>query len=533
MVQHSPCTKLLGANQRDACETILELLDGSSRFALTEAKALRTDVARYEHVYHTVTFSSHRHGRAPDESGEKESTDYVRKLGFANCFALSSGALRFDSCCENLRELCCENGIVGTPALLCILCQRPVNKLGCSLCEDHRYEPLLAKEVFVHISRNYQLLTQKLEFTYTEVVGTPLTAEFLDCILNPPIDLEPVHVHTICRATGGLPVGDACMTRNTHRNGLRIFRYSGEQVPPTTGRLCRDVSCTYVRLENLLEQRVLLKCVRHAAVAFEAYPEAVCRFLGSTTHEECRYDVRSSSHVLLPSPQCISFQRPSCMAGDCLKLKHKLLLMCLANISEPSLTTSHFSFGGDFCFALGEGLSELSLLKLRRCATVIWEGLLLWLARGYRFLDELGVGNRDVVPCAACKFPPMFTERDFEQLLLQTKLWRLGIGESAKIMTVTFPLGRLVTDPRFNLDGLASDATSVSCRGFCQRLCANPGLFVSIIESLRFYFGRESDKGFRVAHFSALRRSSRPIHVLRIRKKNVRTFLRCLPANWK
>ncbi|XP_065284061.1 uncharacterized protein [Dermacentor albipictus] len=495
MVQHSPCTNLIGGIQRDACETMLELLDGSSRFALTEAKAEPSDVARCEHVVYTVAFTSDMDERAPDECLEKERTDYRHKLGFANSLAQASEVvLRVDSRCENLPELCCENGMEGTPELFRTLCQRSVNELGCSLFEDHCCEPWVDKDVFADISKNCQLLTQKLEFPYTQVVGTPLTAGFLDCTSNGSIDLHPVHVHAILQATVTDPLGDACMTRNTHRNDLRIFRYSCEQVPPTTGLLFRDVSYSYVRLENLMEPRALLQTLRHAADAVQAYPETACRFLRATTHQECRYDVRSRSQVLLSSSQYISFQRPWCVAGDCLKLKHKLLLRCLANISELNLTTSHFSFGGDFCFGMYAGLSELSLLALPMCAILIWERLLQWLARGHRLLVELGVGNSDVVPCTACKLPRMFTERDFGWLLWETRLWRLGIGETARITTVTFLLGRLVTDRHFNLDSLASDATSVSCRGYCQLICANPGLFLSTIESLRFSFGHESDK---------------------------------------
>ncbi|XP_065284050.1 uncharacterized protein [Dermacentor albipictus] len=483
MVQHSPCKNLIGGIQRDACETILELLDGDSRFAMAEAKVESLDVAHCKHVVYTVAFSSDMDERAPDECREKERTDYGCKLGFTNSLAQASEVvLRFDSRCENLRELRCENGIVGSPALLRMLCQRSVNKLDCSLFEYHRYEPWADEDVFEDISKNGQLLTQKLEFTYTQAVGTPLTAVFLDCTSNGSIDLHPVHVQAILQATVTDPVRDACMTRNTHRNGLRIFRYSCEQVPPTTGRLCRDVPYSYVRIENLLEQRALLQTLRHAADAVQAYLEAVCRFLRATTHQECRCDVRSRSHVLLPSPQYISFQQPWCVAGDCLKLKHKFLLMCLANISKLNLTTSLFSFGGDFCFGMYAGLSELSLLTLPMCAILIWERLLEWLARGHRLLVELGVGNRDVVPCAACKFPPMFTERDFGWLLWETRLWRLGVGETAKIMSVTSLLGRLVTDLHLNLVSSASVAASVSRCGPSHLLCANRGLSMLTIE---------------------------------------------------
>nr|XP_054934455.1 uncharacterized protein LOC129388343 [Dermacentor andersoni] len=480
MVQHSPCTKLIGANQRDACERILELLDGAYRFALTEAKAEPTDVAHSEHAVHTAALSSDTDERAPDEYRQKERMDYVRKRWLANCLTLASEVvLRFDACSENLREGCCANGIVGTPGLWRMLCQRPLNKLGCSLYEDRRCESRLEKDVFVDISNNCQLVTHKLEITYMEAAGITLTAGFWYCTLNGSIDLQPVHVHAMRQATVRVPVRDASMMGNTPKNGLRIFRYSCEQVPPTTGRLCRDCSYNYVRLENLLEQTALLQSVCHAAVTLQAYPEAVCRFPRATTHKECRYDVRSRSLVLLPSPQYIRFQRPPCVAGDCLKFTPKFLRMCLANISELNLTTSHFLFGCDFCFGDGAVLPELSLLALPRCAIIIWEGLLQWLARGYRFRVELGIGNGDVVPCTACKLPPMFTERDFEWQLWETRLWRLGVGETARIMSVTFLLGRLVTDLRFNVGSLASDAASVSCCGPCHPLCANPGLHVN------------------------------------------------------
>ncbi|XP_050047384.3 uncharacterized protein [Dermacentor andersoni] len=493
MVQHSPCTKLIGRIQRDACETILELLDGDSRFALTEEKAEPTIVAHCEHVVYTVAFTSHTGERAPDECREKESTDYGRKQWLANCLTQASEVvLRFDWRCDNLRELCCEKGIVGTPALLRMLCQKPVNKVGCSLYENHRYEPLLEKDVFADISSNYQLLTQMLEFTYTQVVGTPLKAGFLDCTLNGFLDLQRVYAHAIRKATLGLPVGDACMKFNTHIHGVRIFRYSCEQVPPTAVHLCPNVSYSYVHLSNLLEQRALLQSLRHSAVTVQTYPEAACRFLGATTDQECRYDVRSRSLVLLPSPQYIRFQRPPCVAGDCLELTRKFLHMCLANISELSLTTSHFSFVCDFCFGVVPVLSELSLLELPRRA-FICQGLLQWFARGCQFLFELDVRNGDAVSCATCSLPLVFTERVFESLLWETRLWRLSIGETARIMSFTFPLCRLVTDVRFILDSLASVATSVFRGGPCHLLCVNPGLSVLTIESLRFAHGDKSD----------------------------------------
>ncbi|XP_065282029.1 uncharacterized protein [Dermacentor albipictus] len=462
MAQPSPSSELIGGLPLAAWESIFELLDGASRLALTKAATELKGVADCERVVERVTFTSDTDEWTLNAYREKAKMKNVRQLRFTNCLTLASEVLlAFVARCENVEELCVLNCVVEPPALFRVLSQRltKVKKLEWSLYEDCHYESWLEKDAVAGTSTQCQSQTLTLQSMYVEVVATPLTADFLQRTLNDCQDLQSLHIHAIRKDAVGIPMGDADIRLKTPRPGLRTFQYTYERVPPPTGRLSPEASYSFVRFDDVREQRALLQGVRRAVVAVEVDSEASSRFLRAAEHPEHWSDVRSLSLVLLPPPREVRLERVL-RAPDFLTPMQKFLQMCLSNISELSLTKSHFWLGCNFCSVVSPALSQLRSLALPPCA-VNCEESLQCLARSCRFLEELDVSNNETLPCPACKVALMLTERDFECLHAQTRLWRLSIGETAKILSLKFLPRCRVTDIRFSLDSLVLDGGSV------------------------------------------------------------------------
>ncbi|KAH7979020.1 hypothetical protein HPB49_007783 [Dermacentor silvarum] len=476
MAQPYPGAELIAGLPRASWESIFQLLDGASRLALAEAAAELTAVANSERVAQTATFSPDTDEATLGEYWEKVNPKKLRQLRFTNCLALPSDVLLgFLGSCENVEELCVLNCIVEPPALFKLLSQKlaKVKKLAWSLYEDRRYESWLEKDAVAQTSTSCQL--KALKTMYVEVVATPLTADFLEHILNGCHGLQNLHVHAIRKDAVEVPMGDANIRLKTPRPGLRSFRYTCERVPPPTGQLSPEASYSFVLLEDVRKMRTSLQGVRRAVVAVEADSEAAGRLLGAAKHPEHWNDIRSLSLVLLPPPQLVQLEVLLRVAPDFLEPMRKFFRICLANISELNLTKSHFSLSCNFCSVVGPAVSQLRSLALPPCA-VNCEDSLQCLARSCRFLAELDVSNDETLPCAACKVPLMFTERDFECLHVHTRLWRLSITETARILCFKFLLGCRVTDLRFSLDSLVIDAGSSSYVSRCSHLCANERL---------------------------------------------------------
>ncbi|KAH7979015.1 hypothetical protein HPB49_007778 [Dermacentor silvarum] len=507
MTQPSAGAELIGGLPRTAWESIFELLDGASRLAFTKAATELTAVADCERVVKTVTFSSDTDERTLGEYCKKVNTKNLRQLRFTNCLAMPSDVLLgFVASCENLQELCVVNSVVEPPPLFRLLSKRltSVKKLEWSLYEGHRYESSLEKDAVAETSTPCQLQIVKLQSMYVEVVATPLTEDFLEHVLNGCHSLQNLHVHAIRKDAVEGPMGDANVRLKMPRPGLRGFCYTCEWVPPPTGRLTPEPSYSFVLLDDVREMKTSLQGVRRAVVAVEADSEASRRFLGAAKHPEHWNDARSLSLVLLPPSQQVCLQRPLRAAPDFLKPMRKFLRICLANISELSLTKSHFALVCNFCLVVGPALSQLRSLALPPCA-VNCEDSLQCLARSCRFLEELVVSNEETLPCAACKVPLMFTQRDFECLHGQTRLWRLSIAETARILSLGFLLGCRVTDLRFSLDSLVSGASSVFYFGPCHLLCANERLSTLTIEAHHVSLGQNPCFAARLAAAKTLR----------------------------
>ncbi|XP_065282023.1 uncharacterized protein [Dermacentor albipictus] len=506
MTQPSPGAELICGLPRAAWESIFQLLDGASRLALTEAAAELTGVANCMRVVEAITFTSETDECTLGEYCEKVNTKNMRQLRFTNCLALPSDVLLgFVGICDNIQELCVVNCVVEPPALFRMLSQRlaKMKKLEWSLYEDRHYNSWLDKDAVAGTSTQCEPQTLKLQSMYVEVVATPLTADFLEGVLNRCHVLQSLHIHVIRKDAVGIPMGDANIRLQTPRPGLRTFLCTCERVPPPKGLLSPEALCSFIRLEDVREMRTSLQGVRRAVVAVEAGSEAASRFLGAVKHPEHWNDVRSLSlSLLLEQVQLERFPRA---APDLLKPMQEFLRMCLANISELSLTKSHFSLVCNFCSVVGPALSQLRSLALPPCA-VNCEDSLECLARSCRFLEELDVTNDETPPCAACKVPLMFKERDFECLHRQTRLWRLSIAETARILCFKFLLGCRVTDLRFSLDSMVSDAGSVFYFGPCHLLCANERLSTLTIAARHVMLGQKPCLAARLTAAKTLRR---------------------------
>ncbi|KAH7979014.1 hypothetical protein HPB49_007777 [Dermacentor silvarum] len=482
MAQPSPGAELIGGLPRASWESIFELLDGASRLALTEAVTELRAVADCGRVIETVTFSPDTDEATLGEYCEKVSPKKLRQLRFTNCLALPSDVLLgFLGSCENVEELCVLNCVVEPPALFHLLSQKlvKVKKLEWSLYEDRRYESWLEKDAVAQTSTSCQL--KALKTMYVEVVATPLTADFLEHILNGCHGLQNLHVHAIRKDAVEVPMGDANIKLQTPRPGLRRFRYTCERVPPPTGRLSPEASYSFVLLEDVSEMRTSLQGVRRAVVAVKTDLEASRRFLGAAKQPQHWSYVRSLSLVLLPPPREARLER-LWREPDFLKPMREFLRTCLANISELSLTKSHFWLGCNFCLVVGPALSQLRSLALPPCA-VNCEDSLQCLAKGCRFLEELDVSNDDTIPCDACRVALSVNEYDIECLHAQTRLWRLSICETAKFLSLEFLLKCRVTDLRLSLDSLVSDPGSLFYFGPSNLFSANERLSTLTIKA--------------------------------------------------
>ncbi|KAL1433254.1 hypothetical protein MTO96_012716 [Rhipicephalus appendiculatus] len=463
MTQLSPHKKLTDGLPRTAWEAIFEYLDGASRLALLEADRELKGRAWFERVTQSVVFTLNTDECTLIDYSQEFNMKELLQLRFNNCLALPSDVLLvFLSKCENIRELCVVNCVIEPPALVRMLAKKltKVCKLGWSLYEDRRYESWLEKDAIMDTRSGRQLLTLKLQSMYVEVAATPQTADFLEEVLNISHDLQSLHIHAIRKDAVGVRLVDAITKLKAPRPRLRSFQYTCERVPPPTGRLLPEASNHFVRLEDVREKRTSLQGVCRAVVTLDADLEAACHFLEASKQPEHWVDVRSIAVVMLPPPQ-VKLERPLRVANDFLKPMRTFLQLCLANVSELSLTKSHFSVGCNFCF----------------------HDSLQCLANGCPFLEELYVTNDEALPCAACKVPLMFTERDFECMHRQTRLWRLSIADTARILSLKFLLGCRVTDIRFSLDSLVSDAGSVFYFGPRNILSANPRLSAMTIRA--------------------------------------------------
>ncbi|XP_065282026.1 uncharacterized protein [Dermacentor albipictus] len=494
MRQPSAGAELIYGLPRAAWESIFQLLDGASRLALTKAATELTGVADCKRIVETVEFTSDTDEWTLDLYRKKVNTKDVRQVRFTSCLALPSEVLLgFLASCENVEELCVLNCVVEPPALFRMLSQRlrKVKQLEWSLYEDYHYESWLEKDAVAVTSTQYQPQTPMLQSMYVEVVATPLTADFLDGVLNECQELRSLHIHVLRKDALGMPMGDANTRLQTPRPRLRSFLYTCERVPSPTCRLSPEASYSFVRFDDVQEQRTLLQGVRRAVVTVEADSQVACRFLGAANHPDYWNDIRSLSLVLPLPPQQVRHTQYLRAAPDILNPMRKFLRKCLANISELSLTKSHFSLVCKFCSVVGPALSQLRSLALPPCA-VNREDSLGCLARSCRFLEELDVSNDETPPCAACKVPLMFKERDFECLHRQTRLWRLSIAETAKMSCLKFLLGCRITDLRFSLDSLVRDAGSVVYVQPSNLFSANDRLSTLTIQARHLELGQRT-----------------------------------------
>ncbi|XP_070385189.1 uncharacterized protein [Dermacentor albipictus] len=497
-------TELISGLPRAAWESIFVLLDGASRLALAEAATELKGVADCKRVVETVAFDSDTDEWTLNAYWQKIKMKNVRQLRFTNCLTLASEVLlEFVAYCENLVELCILNCVVEPPALFRMLSQRltKVKKLEWSLYEDTHYESWLEKDTVAGTGTQCQPQTLNLEYMYVEVVATPLTAAFLEGVLNGCHGLQRLHIHAIRKDAVGMPIGDAIIRLKTPRPGLRTFEYTYEQVPSPTGWLSAESSYRFVRFEDVRQQRAL-QGVRHAVMAVETDSEAVSRFLRAAKHPEHWRDVRFLALVLPPPQRQVE---RLLRAPVFLEPMQKFFQKCLANISELSLTKSHFWLGYNFCSVVGTALPQLRSLALPPCA-VNCEDSLQCLAQSCRFLEELDVSNNETFPCPTCRVVLKFTERDFECMHAQTRLWRLSIGETVKILSLKFLPGCRVTAIRFSLDSLVSDADSFFYFGHRDIFSANERLSTLTIQARDLKLGQNPFFTARIARAKTLRR---------------------------
>ncbi|KAL1476662.1 hypothetical protein MTO96_036344 [Rhipicephalus appendiculatus] len=149
---------------------------------------------------------------------------------------------------------------------------------------------------------------------------------------------------------------------------------------------------------------------------------------------------------------------------------------CVFRITELNLSAFHFARGCNGCDVVASALPNLRALAIPRSAASHADSLEC-LAGGCALLEHLDVRSSNhkttASSCDECKLLFDITKRNIELLHQKTRLRRLSIDETAKILNMEFLLGCRVEELRLDLchEALAECPTEL-----CRLLAAIPRL---------------------------------------------------------
>ncbi|KAH7973636.1 hypothetical protein HPB49_003475 [Dermacentor silvarum] len=508
----------IGPFPPEVWRNIFRHLDATSLLVMAEAVPKLKRFAFCSKIVRRVTFDPETDERAikkflgatreqliDDQVEKVPLAVHVRLLRFTNCLALSSEViLNCAGYCYNLRELYCVNCLVEPPKLFDLLSLKlpGVKKLEWSLYEDSYYKSWLDSHAVTHIRTFPKFQGPKINTMYVELVVTQATVFLLDHFLTHCRRLRHLHVHAIRKEPPGVPSAEACRQElSKHKRHLETFKYSCEQVLLPSdqqsrieerderhrafkpeGAIWGNIACRFkpehssslVTFNDIVEQKVILRAVKQAVVVVEADSKATCLFEAAATKPESWKDPTRLSLVLMAPKGMEVPKSPTAHSGYMNPMK-QFFSACVSHIVELNLSAYHFTIESDCCSIVASTLCNLRSLALPPCGAN-HEDSLKFLARGCRLLEQLDVGSDAASSCETCQLPLLFSGCCFERLHRRTRLRRLSIDETAKVVNLRFLLMCQVEELRLSVDSADAEELEHCPWTLGQLLYYNPRL---------------------------------------------------------
>ncbi|KAH7971883.1 hypothetical protein HPB52_003648 [Rhipicephalus sanguineus] len=444
---------------------------------------------------------------------------HVQELRIANCLALSSdiilGCARH---CEHLRELCVVNSVVEPAELFVLLSVRltSVTNLQWSLHDEKWYQSGLNDNATALIRGFTKPEGPSVVTMYVEMVATDRTKCLLKQFLLRCGTLLFLHVHAVLKGLSNVLSTEAFPRVLRFREpalyeilpfmeDLATLKYTNEvdlspKVHFQMGRQ-QEPSCPFVRgsvilsnvelqlkpsstlskveLAEMPTQRQVLRDFEQVTVYLKANSRAPSHFTEAAAKPEHWSDITRLTLRLTESTGTEFAPAPTAHRGYETPMR-QFFETCVSHITELNLTAFHFDVDFDPSVIVASTLTELRALALPPCGAN-HTNTLETLADGCTLLEHLDVtpsAFRCCLPssCKACQLPLPFTRQSFGLLQEKTRLRRLSINHTVRIMTPAFLLGCRVEELRFSLDSFNDEELAQCPKAICQLLSANPRL---------------------------------------------------------
>ncbi|KAL1426973.1 hypothetical protein MTO96_003269 [Rhipicephalus appendiculatus] len=345
---------------------------------------------------------------------------------------------------------------------------------------------------------------------YVELVRSDASVSFLNAFVKRCWRMNHLHIHDVRTDIFVEPSADAVSANfapdmngplevTDHLRFLTTFNYSCEvQLSPNAdSRLAVirnniawqrrkvdarepkfETAVNVVTMEDAVKQKVSLRGFDQVTVVLRGNVRAAGLFEEASSKPELWKDVTRVTFVYAPHAQNQDSIPPS-RPRDCEKPLKLFFETCLSQLTELNLSTSHFCRGSDCCHLVASTLHQLRSLSLPPCGANL-KFSLAWLAHGCKQLECLDVRSVPTMdepePCEACKFPLLFSEGCFEVLHRETRLRRLSIDESARVVNFKFLFACRVEELRMTAHNVKG-ADFAQCPKVLGRLLAlNPRL---------------------------------------------------------
>ncbi|KAH6925457.1 hypothetical protein HPB50_005706 [Hyalomma asiaticum] len=444
----------------------------------------------------------------------------VQELWFTNCITLFSDVItQHARACYNLRELHCVNCIVDPAELFGLMCERVerLTKLEWSLYDQRYYEFSNDARSAVHHICTFPASRQpRLNTMYVEVSPTCSAVFVLKNFLIRCHGLLNLHVHAIRPVRYGAAEGIAY-----HRDAtpviidlqqtllrlpkLETFKYSCEllmppAVEPGVGGghkpslpfrpedliqgnftiLVRPApqSWNVLSLADVLGGDNVLRKFDQAIVYLEADSRAASLFEQAEARPQ-RWNRIARLTLALTTPAMSQFQTTPAAHAGYEKPMRRFFQTCLSRITELNLTAFHFALQCDACEIVAETLPKLCALALTPCG-VNRATSLESLSCGCSLLEHIDIRSSPTKgmtsTCVSCEFLLCLTAASFKLLHERTRLRRLSIDETAKMLDLNFLNECKVNELRLSLDNVFDEELAQSPTKLGQLLSANPRL---------------------------------------------------------
>ncbi|KAL1444479.1 hypothetical protein MTO96_029791 [Rhipicephalus appendiculatus] len=441
---------------------------------------------------------------------------HVQELRFTNCLALSSdvilGCARH---CEHLRDLCLVNCIVEPTDLFVLLSLTLtcVRNLKWSLHDEKYYQSALSENNTALIRDLPNSEGPSVVTMYVEMVVTDKTESILKQFLLRCGTLLFLHVHAVlkgCSNTSStemfprvLKLREPALHIITNfLKGLDTLKYTSEvnlspeleswmncqHAPPLVREIVMLSNVEWRSKSTYAINRIDLADVpmqrqvpnfEQVTAFLDANSRAPSHFVEAAANSEHWSDIASLTLLFREAMGAEFSPSPTAQLGYKSSMR-RFFETCVSQITELNLTAHHFDVDFDPSVVVASTLTKLRALALPPCGAN-QANTLETLADGCPLLEHL-----DVTPgsfercsfswCKACQLPLPFSRQSFDLLQKQTRLRRLSIDNTARIMTPTFLLGCRVEELRISLDSFNDQELANHPKAFCELLSANPRL---------------------------------------------------------